>query len=308
MAHYLGRRVISALLVLLGAPLFTFSILHLVPGDPVAAMLGRQAVTGARAEELRAQLGLNDPLPLQYARYVGGLLRGEMGTSIRSRQPVATMIGQQLPSTLQLAAAALLIAVTSGLLLGVLAAVRRGSWLDGAVTTLAVAGVSTPSFWLGMVLILLFSVRLGWLPATSTRGDWSGLILPAVTLAVAEAAVIARVTRATMVDEFDRAYVSMARAKGLRERLLVRRHLLPNVLIPVLTVVGLQAGFLLAGAFVVETVFARQGLGRLAVTAIQNRDYPLVQGIALTVASAYVVINTAVDLAYAWLDPRVRLQ
>jgi ABC-type dipeptide/oligopeptide/nickel transport system permease component len=294
--------------VLFGASLFTFSILHLVPGDPVAAMLGRQAVTGARAEELRAQLGLNDPLPVQYLRYVGGLLQGDMGTSIRNKQPVATLIAQQLPSTLQLAAAALVLAVTAGLLLGILAALRRNTWVDVTITTITVAGVSTPSFWLGMLLILLFSMQLGWLPATSARGDWRGLILPAVTLAVAEAAVIARVTRATMVDELDRTYVSMARAKGLRERLLVRRHLLPNVLIPVLTVVGLQAGFLLAGAFVVESVFARQGLGRLAVSAIENRDYPLVQGVALTIAATYVIINTAVDLTYAWLDPRIRLQ
>ncbi|MGL4650773.1 MAG: ABC transporter permease, partial [Caldilineaceae bacterium] len=264
MTQYLQRRVVSAIFVLIGASLLTFSILHLVPGDPVAAMLGRQAVTGARAEELRAQLGLNDPLPMQYLRYMGNLLQGDMGASLRSRQPVSTLILQQLPSTLQLATAALLIAVSTGLLLGILAAVRRHTWVDGLVTGLAVAGVSTPSFWLGMLLILLFSVTLGWLPATSTKGDWRGLILPAVTLAAAEAAVIARVTRANMVDEFDRNYVAMARAKGLRERLMIRRHLLPNVLIPVLTVVGLQAGFLLAGAFVVETVFARQGLGRLA--------------------------------------------
>ncbi len=308
MTNYFARRLLTSVAVLFGASILTFSILHLVPGDPVAAILGRQAISGAQAEELRAQLGLDEPLAVQYVRYIQGALRGDLGQSIRSKQPVTTLIMQQLPSTLQLTTAAMLFAITVGLGFGILAAVKRQTWVDTAVTATAVSGISIPSFWLGMLLIFVFAVQLRWLPTTSTSGDWRGLILPAVTLGMAEAAVIARVTRSSLVDEFDKAYVSLARAKGLAERTVVRRHALPNALIPVVTVVALQIGFLLVGAIVVETVFARQGLGRLAVTAINNRDYPLVQGIVLIVATAYVTINTMADLAYAWLDPRIRLR
>ena len=307
MTAYLIRRLLTSVAVLFGASILTFSILHLVPGDPVAAILGRQAISGAQAQELRAQLGLDEPLIVQYVRYIQGVLRGDLGESIRSKQPVTTLIMQQLPSTLQLTTAAMLFAVTVGLGLGILAAVKRQTWVDTVVTATAVSGISIPSFWLGMLLIFVFAVQLRWLPTTSTSGDWRGLILPAVTLGVAEAAVIARVTRSSLVDEFDKNYVSLARAKGLAERTLVRRHALPNALIPVVTVVALQIGFLLVGAIVVETVFARQGLGRLAITAINNRDYPLVQGIVLIVATAYVTINTIADMTYAWLDPRIRL-
>ncbi|MBI1299680.1 ABC transporter permease subunit [bacterium] len=308
MGSYLARRLLTSLAVLLGASMLTFSILHLVPGDPVAAMLGRQAVSGERAAELRAQLGLDDPLPVQYARYLGAALRGDLGMSIRSDQPVTVMIGGQLPSTLQLAAAALTIALLLGFVAGIAAAFWRNSWIDSAVTLLAVGSISIPSFWLGMLLIFVFSVQLGWLPSSSSRGDWRGLILPALTLGVAQAGVIARIVRASLVEQFGRLYVVLARAKGLREHIVVMRHALPNALIPVVTLLGLQVGFLLVGAIVVETVFARQGLGRLAVTAINNRDYPLVQGIVLVTATAYVLINTLTDLAYAWLDPRIRLQ
>lgn len=308
MGNYLARRLLTSLAVLLGASLLTFSILHLVPGDPVAAMLGRQAVSGDRAADLRAQLGLDDPLPVQYARYLGAALRGDLGTSIRSDQPVTVLIGQQLPSTLQLAAAALTIALVLGFAAGIAAAVWRDSWIDSAVTLLAVGSISVPSFWLGMLLIFVFAVQLGWLPSTSSRGDWRGLILPALTLGVAEAGVIARIVRASLVDQLGRLYVVLARAKGVHSSLIVIRHALPNALIPVVTLLGLQVGFLLVGAIVVETVFARQGLGRLAVTAINNRDYPLVQGVVLVTATAYVLINTLTDLAYAWLDPRIRLQ
>jgi peptide/nickel transport system permease protein len=305
---YFARRLLTSLAVLLGASMLTFSILHLVPGDPVAAMLGRQAVSGAQAAELRAQLGLNDPLPVQYLRYLGAALTGDLGQSIRSRQPVTTLIGQQLPSTLQLAAAALTVALVLGFAAGLAAAFWRGSWLDSAVTLLAVGSISIPSFWLGMLLIFLFAVQLGWLPSSSGRGDWRGLILPALTLGMAEAGVIARIVRASLIDQFDRAYLALARAKGLNRRTALVRHALPNALIPVVTLLGLQVGFLLVGAIVVETVFARQGLGRLAVAAINNRDYPLVQGVVLVTATAYVLINTLTDLAYAWLDPRIRLR
>lgn len=307
MRAYLQRRILTSLAVLLGVSILTFSILHLVPGDPVAAIAGRQAVTGEQADALRAQYGLDQPIPVQYLRYVVSALTGDLGDSIRNRQPVTTMIAAQLPSTVILAAAAMSFAVVVGLTLGIIAAMRRNSWIDSIITVLTVSGISLPAFWLGMILIMVFAVWLGWLPSSSTKGDWKGLILPAVTLGIAEAAVIARVTRAAMIDEYERNYVQVARAKGLRERMVVRAHLLPNVLIPVITIMGLQVGFLLAGSIVVETVFARQGIGRLAVTAINNRDYPLVQGITLFVSFAYVAINTCTDIAYAWLDPRVRL-
>ncbi|MCB0113626.1 MAG: ABC transporter permease, partial [Caldilineaceae bacterium] len=200
------------------------------------------------------------------------------------------------------------IALVLGFSAGIAAAVWRGRWIDSAVTLLAVGSISVPSFWLGMLLIFFFSVQLGWLPSTSSRGDWRGLILPALTLGVAEAGVIARIVRASLTEQFGRLYIVLARAKGLREHIVVVRHALPNALIPVVTILGLQVGFLLVGAIVVETVFARQGLGRLAVTAINNRDYPLVQGVVLVTATAYVLINTLTDLAYAWLDPRIRLR
>jgi peptide/nickel transport system permease protein len=217
------------------------------------------------------------------------------------------MIAEALPSTLQLASAALLFAVLAGFGLGLLAAVRRGRWPDLLVTTVAVSGISIPSFWLGMLLILVFSVSLGWLPSVASQGDWRGLILPALTLAVAEAAVIARVVRSSVVEALNQEYMRTAVAKGLPPLRRLLRHALPNALIPVVTVVGLQAGFLLAGSVVVETVFARPGLGRLAISAVSNRDFPVVQGVVLVTAAAYVLINTFTDLLYAALDPRVRL-
>jgi ABC-type dipeptide/oligopeptide/nickel transport system permease component len=307
MAAYLGRRLLTSLLVLVGVSALTFGMLHLVPGDPVTAILGRQAVSAERIAALRAQLGLDQPLLVQYAAYVGGALHGDFGRSIRSERPVLAMIAEALPSTLQLASAALLFAVLAGFGLGLLAAVRRGRWPDLLVTTVAVSGISIPSFWLGMLLILVFSVWLGWLPSVASQGDWRGLILPALTLAVAEAAVIARVVRSSVVEALNQEYMRTAVAKGLPPLRRLLRHALPNALIPVVTVVGLQAGFLLAGSVVVETVFARPGLGRLAISAVSNRDFPVVQGVVLVTAAAYVLINTFTDLLYAALDPRVRL-
>jgi ABC-type dipeptide/oligopeptide/nickel transport system permease component len=294
-------------LVLVGVSALTFAMLHLVPGDPVTAILGRQAVSAERIAALRAQLGLDRPLLVQYASYVGGALQGDFGRSIRSERSVVAMIAEAAPSTLQLALAALLFAIVVGFSLGLLAAVRRNRWPDFLVMTTAVGGISIPSFWLGMLLILVFSVWLGWLPSVASKGDWRGLILPAITLGVAEAAVIARVVRSSVVDALDQEYMRTATAKGLPPLRRLLRHALPNALIPVVTVVGLQAGFLLAGSVVVETVFARPGLGRLAISAVNNRDFPVVQGVVLVTAAAYVVINTFTDLLYATLDPRVRL-
>jgi ABC-type dipeptide/oligopeptide/nickel transport system permease component len=299
---------LTSFLVLVGVSALSFAMLHLVPGDPVAAILGRQAVSAERMAELRMQLGLDRPLAVQYADYVAGALRGDFGRSIRTERPVLAMIAEAAPSTIQLALAAMTFAVFTGVGLGLLAAVNRNRWPDYLVMTLAVGGISIPSFWLGMLLILLFSVSLGWLPSAASKGDWRGLILPAITLGVAGAAVIARVVRSSVVEALDQEYMRTATAKGLSPRLLLLRHALPNALIPVVTVIGLQAGFLLAGSVVVETVFARPGLGRLAISAIGNRDFPVVQGVVLVTATAYVLINTCTDLLYAALDPRIRLE
>lgn len=308
MSAYLARRLLTSLLVLAGVSLLTFSMLRLVPGDPVTVLLGRQAVSKEQAAALREELGLNDPLPVQYLHYIRGVAQGDLGNSIRSGRPVAEMIREQLPSTIQLTVAAMLLAVIMGLGLGMLGALRHGTWVDTAVMSLAVSGISIPSFWLGLLLIMVFSVGLGWLPSVAGSDDWRGLILPAVTLGVAEASVIARIVRASMVDTLDQEYMRTAQAKGLPRTRMILRHALPNALIPVVTIVGLQVGFLLAGSTVVETIFARQGIGRLAVTAVNSRDFPVVQGVVLVTASIYVLINTLTDILYAYLNPRIRLQ
>lgn len=307
MSAYLVRRLLTSVLVLLGVSILTFSMLHLVPGDPVTAIMGRQLVTAEKAAELRIALGLNDPLPVQYWRYASGALRGDLGTSIRSNRPVIDVIAEQIPSTIQLTLTALPLAIFFGLSLGILAALQRGTWIDTLIMSVAISGISVPSFWLGLLLILLFAVTLGWLPSVASSDDLRGLILPAITLAAAEGAVISRVTRASLLEVMSKEYLVTARAKGVRRHLVILRHALPNALIPVVTILGLQVGFMLVGSIVVETIFARQGIGRLAITAINNRDFPLVQGVVLVTATAYVLVNTATDLFYSFLDPRIRL-
>jgi peptide/nickel transport system permease protein len=296
-----------SLLVLLGVSILTFLMIHLVPGDPVVAMAGRQAVSAETIEALREELGLNDPLPVQYWHYVSKVVQGDLGQSIRSKRPVTEAIAEQLPSTIQLTFTAMIIASILGIGMGILAAINRNTWFDTFTMTVAISGVSIPHFWLGLLLILLFSVRLGWLPAVAPSDDPIGLILPAITLAAGEAAVITRLVRVSMLDVMDKGYLLAARAKGVRERRVIMHHALRNALIPVITVIGLQVGFLLAGSIVVESIFARQGLGRLAITAINNRDLPLIQGVVLVTASIYVLVNTLTDVLYVILDPRIRL-
>lgn len=308
MGNYLFRRLFTSLLVLFGVSVLTFSMLHLVPGDPVTAVMGRQAVSREEADALRERLGLNDPLPVQYWNYITRVFQGDLGESIRTNRPVADMIGEQLPSTIRLALAAMPLAILFGGSLGLLAALKHGSWIDTLTMGIAIGGVSIPNFWLGILLILVFSVTLDWLPSVAPSDDPRGLILPAITLAVAEGAVIARVTRSSMLEVLDQQYMTTARSKGLEERRVLFVHALPNALIPVITIMALQIGFLLVGAIVVETIFARQGLGRLTISAINNRDFPLVQGIVLITATIYVLINTVTDLTYGFLDPRIRLE
>jgi peptide/nickel transport system permease protein len=302
---YLARRLLAVIPVLFGVTLAVFSMLFLVPGDPVKMMLAEFVTTPAQIEQMRAQLHLDEPILKQYGRFVGNALRGDLGTSIRSRRAVATEIGENVGSTAQLALASMAVAIAIGVPLGLMAALLRNSWLDAGSMIVALLGVSMPSFWLGLLLIFTFSLHLGWFPATG-GGDLWHLVLPSVTLGMIASAIIARLTRSSMLEVLGQDYVRTARAKGLAWWGVVVRHALKNALIPVITIFGLQFGNLLAGAVIVETVFSRPGLGRLIVGGILAKDFPLVQGTVLFVATAYVMINVLVDITYAFVDPRIR--
>lgn len=308
MFNYLVRRVFTSILVLVGISMLVFSAIHLVPGDVTMAILGRQKVTKERVAALREQLGLNDPLYVQYGRYLAKVLQGDLGTSIRNNLPVANAIRDQMPSTFVLALSALVIAVSIGGILGMLASVNHGTWLDTLVMGLSVSGLSIPTFWMGLLLILLFSVKLGLFPSISNGSTPSELFLPALTLGLPEAAVVARMVRASMLDVRGREYIITARAKGLPEYVVIFKHALRSALIPIVTFLGLQMAYLLGGATIVETMFARRGIGRLAVQSIYNRDYPLVQGVVLVTAAIYVVINTLTDITYVLINPKIRLK
>jgi peptide/nickel transport system permease protein len=305
MIAYVRGRLLTSIPVILGVSVLVFSMLHLLPGDPVVMMLGEAAGSPERIAELRAQLGLNDPLPVQYARFLGNAVQGDFGRSIRTNRPVFDEIREQAPNTIQLTFAGLGLAIVLGVTLGVLAGRFQNSWIDNVGMLVALIGVSMPSFWMGLLLIFFFALNLGWLPATG-QGGVERLILPAFTLGVHAMAIIARLTRSNMIEVLNQEYVTTARAKGLSDQVVVVRHALRNALIPVLTVVGLQFGALLGGAVIIETVFARQGMGRLAVEAILAKDFPVVQGVVLVAAVMYVLINLVVDVSYGFLDPRIR--
>jgi len=304
---YLLRRLLGTLPVLFGVTLVVFAMTYLTPGDPVVALLGdsAQGITGEAREVLRAQLGLDRPWPVQYLSYVRGLLQGDLGTSVRSRRPVLDEVRDRLPATAELALAGLAIAVVLGVSLGVAAALRRRTWVDALAIAIALVGVSVPVFWSGFVLMLIFSLELGWLPA-SGRGTWAHLVLPALTVGVASAAFIARITRGAVIETLAQDYVRTARAKGLAARVVVVRHALRNALLPIVTVVGLQLGGLLGGSVLTETVFAWPGVGRMLVDAILARDLPLVQGSVLLVSLIFMLVNLLVDLSYAFINPKVR--
>ena len=297
------RRLALLVPTLLGVATLVFAFLHLVPGDPVEIMLGESAAP-ADVAQLRRDLGLDRPLLVQYGRFLAHAARGDLGRSIAYRAPVSDVIATRYPATLELAAAALVVALAIALPLGIVAAVRPRSALDRGARLASLAGVCLPSFWLGPLLILVFSLRIGWLPV-SGRGGIAHLVLPAVTLGLGMAGVLVRLTRASMLAALREDYVRSARAKGAPERRVVLVHALRNALVPVTTVAGLQAGALLAGAIITETIFAWPGLGRLVVQAIDARDYPLVQGCVLTIAASYVVVNTATDLLQRAIDPRL---
>ena len=305
MANYALRRVLLVVPVLIGVSFAAFMMSHLVPGDPVAVMLGERA-TAEDTARLREELGLNDPIYVQYGRYLRDAIRGDLGESIRSGQPVLTEIRERFPSTLILTCCAVVVASAVGILLGVAAAVSGRGWVDAAIMAFALLGISMPAFWSGILLILLFGLKLGWLPIAGSGPK--ALVLPTIALAAPAAAVLARMTRSSMLEVLGQDFVRSARAKGLRDRIVVVRHVLTNALIPVITIIGLQFGGLLAGSVIVESVFSRPGLGRYTVTAIESRDFPQIQGIVLVTAAVYVFVNLAVDLLYAVIDPRIRYQ
>jgi ABC-type dipeptide/oligopeptide/nickel transport system permease component len=306
MARYLIRRLLLTIPVLLGVATLVFALIHLVPGDPAQAMLGEGA-TVEEVERLRGQLGLDRPLPAQYADFLGGILRGDLGTSFRYGTPVALEIRTRLPNTAILAIAAMLAAILFAIPLGILAAVFRGTWVDHAAMTTALVGISMPNFWLGPLLAILFAVYLGWLPVSGT-GSPAHLVLPAVTLGAALSAILARMTRASLLEELRELYVLAARSRGLSQTRAVLRHAFRNSLIPVVTIIGLQFGAVLTGTIITETIFAWPGIGRLLIQAINFRDYPLIQGCILFISITYVAMNLLTDLTYGYLDPRIRYE
>ena len=300
------RRIVLTLPVLLGVATLVFALIHLVPGDPALAMLGDSA-SPSDVADLHARLGLDQPLLTQYGHFLTGLIHGDLGTSFRYGTPVAHEIAERLGRTAELALAAMLVAIAVAVPLGVLAALYRGRAIDQAAMAASLAGISMPNFWLGPLVAIVFAVELGWLPVSGT-GSWRNLVLPALTLGAALAAIHARLTRVSLVEELRELYVLAARARGLSRTRAVVAHAFRNSLIPVVTIVGLQFGAVLTGTIITETIFAWPGVGRLLIQAITFRDYPLVQGCILLISITYVTMNLLVDLAYAWLDPRIRYQ
>jgi len=306
MLRYLIRRLLLTIPVLLGVATLVFALIHLVPGDPAQSMLGEGASPG-EVTALRHSLGLDRPLLTQYASFLGGAVRGDLGTSFRYGTPVTREIAARLYRTVQLAVSAMLVALMVALPLGILAAVFRATIIDYIAMTTALAGISMPNFWLGPLLAILFSVRLGWLPVAGT-GTLAHLVLPSVTLGAALAAILARMTRASVLEELRELYVLAARARGLSRTRAVVRHAFRNSLIPIVTIVGLQFGAVLTGTIITETIFAWPGVGRLLIQSISFRDYPLVQGCILFISITYVFVNLVTDLTYGWLDPRIRFE
>jgi peptide/nickel transport system permease protein len=304
MIRYLCTRLAYMLPVVWLVVSVVFLLIHLVPGDPIQAMLGEGAA-GADIQAARHAYGLDVPLPTQYVRYWRGVLHGDLGRSLRLNQPVRGLVAQAYPATLALTLAALSIAVLLSIPAGVRSATHRNRWDDRALSFVSLLGLSVPNFALGPVLILIFAIRLDWLPVSGS-GSWRNLVLPAVTMGASLAAILTRMVRTSMLEELGQDYIRTARAKGLSERAVVYRHALRNALIPVVTVLGLQFGALLAGAIVTETIFAWPGIGRLTISAISNRDYALVQGCLLCIGLTYVAVNFFTDLVYSALNPRIR--
>jgi len=303
MLQYVVKRLLSTIPVLIGISLLLFFMLRMLPGDPAQVLAGQMA-SPQEVENIRHQLGLDRPIPTQYALFLGRLARFDLGRSARTQNPVTEEIWARLPNTILLAVVAITLACLFGIPAGILSAVRPYTWLDYLVTSAALFGISMPVFWLGLMLVVVFAVLLQWLPAGGT-GSWKHVILPSVTLAAFVVAFIARMTRSSMLEALSQDYTTTARAKGLREQVVVVKHALRNALIPIITVVGLQFGLLLGGAVLTETVFAWPGLGRLIVDSILARDYPVIQGAILIFGLLYILVNLAVDVTYALVDPRI---
>ncbi len=310
---YLIQRLLATLPTVLGVVTVAFLLIHIAPGDPAELMLGDYTgVTPQVLADMRERLGLDRPLPVQYVSYVTSVLRGDLGRSFRTNQPVLSEIATQTPFTLVLAAAGVLVAVLLGVPSGIVTALRRNTTVDYITTTVAMLWLASPSFWFAILLIYFLSYKLGWFPVfgAGTWGDWRSLaihlILPAAAIGVRSAALISRMTRSSMLEVLHQDYVRTARAKGLADWAVVYRHALRNAAIPVITIIGLDIAYLLGGAVVTETVFARPGLGKLVVDAIYSRDYPTVQGAIMVFAMGILVVNLLVDLSYAIVDPRIR--
>ncbi len=315
MSRYILRRLLLVIPLLLAVSLATFMLINLAPGDPISTRFGLNMnnLEPERIDEIREELGLNDPLPVQYLRYLGDLLRGDLGRSITTNRPVSEEILSRLPATIKLTLAAMFFVVLIAVPLGIISAVKRGSLVDSTSMGAALVGVSMPSFWFGIMLMLLFSLKLGWLP-TGGQGDGTvaggakALILPAVTLGAALMGLVARLSRSSMLEVLDQDYMRTARAKGLAPRLVLVRHGLRNALIPVITVLGVQFASLLGGAVIVETIFSWPGMGRLAINAISRRDYPVIMGTVLVFSVVFVLANLLVDILYTMIDPRIRYE
>lgn len=306
MALYVLKRVLLTIPVLFATALLIFGIFQLVPGDVVQASMTQKLMTTAEQDAIREALGLNKPVLERAAAYAVALLQGDMGRSFRTGQPVMDMLLSQLPYTLILIAASLLVAIVIGIPLGLVAALRRNSWVDSTAMMGSVLGASIPQYWLGLVMILVIAVNLRWLPATGSAG-LETLILPAIALGVGQSAIIARLTRSSMVEVLQSDYVRTAEAKGVGRSGVVLRHAFRNSLIPIVTMLGLQVGALLGGAVVVEVVFARPGLGTIVVQSILKRDLPVIQGGILLISAIFVMVNLVVDVSYSFLDPRIRM-
>ena len=305
MLTYILQRLLAALLVIFGVVSIVFLLIHMIPGDPVEIMLGESASTTDR-EALRTALGLNQPLWVQFQQYLAGLLQFDMGNSIHFRRPVTDLLLERLPATGLLAAVTLLITLLLALPLGIIAAVRRDTAWDSGAMTFSMLGVSIPNFWLGPIVSLVFSLWLGWFPV-SGRNGFGSVILPALTVSTGLIAVRSRMVRSSRLEVLGEDYLRTAQAKGLPSQRVILQHGLRNALLPVITLLGLQLGALLAGAVITETVFSWPGVGLLTIESIQSRDYPVVQACVLLISVTYVLVNLLTDLAYAWIDPRIRL-
>lgn len=303
MKQYIVKRLLSGIIVLFGLSVFTFLLIHLIPGDPVRIMLGQRA-TVEQIETLRGELGLNKPLVVQYLDYASGVLKGDLGTSLKTGRPVSTEIADRFPATAKMAVASLVVAVVIGIGLGVLAAKYKDTPIDGAIMTFSTFGMSIPGFWLGLLVILVFSVHLGWFPIAGGTG-LKDMVLPAFTLGTLTATALSRLTRAGMVEVLSNDYIRTARAKGMNERVVLLRHAFRNVMIPIVAVIGLELAGLLGGAVIIEQVFGWPGVGTLAIQAISSRDFPMIQGTTLFIGAVYVLVVILIDVLYAVLDPRI---